>query len=153
MERRREEEADACLRKAPLDHGRRRGDPNAERLVDSAPPVRLDADRLPCFATWTPHAAITRAAQDEMLNVPERSPPVPPRVEQIVVAFRNVDGLRAHRAGQADDFLRPLALHRKANQQGGDVRRRGTPSMTSVIAAEASSAVKSSCRVSFSISA
>src|SRR5262249_59591368 len=43
----------------------------------SAPPVRLDADRLPCLATRTPHAATTIAAQDEMLIVPDLSPPVP----------------------------------------------------------------------------
>src|SRR5438094_627402 len=43
----------------------------------SAPPVRLDADRLPCLATRTPAAATTSAAHEEMLNVPDLSPPVP----------------------------------------------------------------------------
>ena len=43
----------------------------------SAPPVRLEADRLPCFATRTPHAATTIATHDEMLKVADRSPPVP----------------------------------------------------------------------------
>ena len=36
----------------------------------SALPQRLDTDRLPCFATFTPQAATTMAAADEMLNVP-----------------------------------------------------------------------------------
>src|SRR6185436_19291870 len=40
-------------------------------------PDRLATDRLPCFATWTPPAAATRAAAVEMLNVPRPSPPVP----------------------------------------------------------------------------
>ena len=43
----------------------------------SALPERLETDRLPCFATRTPAAATTSAAHDEMLNVPDRSPPVP----------------------------------------------------------------------------
>src|SRR3989442_14599871 len=43
----------------------------------SAPPVRLEADRLPCLATRTPQAATTSAAHEEMLNVPEPSPPAP----------------------------------------------------------------------------
>src|SRR5213076_3126075 len=43
----------------------------------SALPDKLETDRLPCFATRTPQAATTSAAHDEMLNVPERSPPVP----------------------------------------------------------------------------
>ncbi len=43
----------------------------------SALPQRLDTDRLPCLATFTPQAATTSAAADEMLNVPDRSPPVP----------------------------------------------------------------------------
>jgi hypothetical protein len=32
---------------------------------------------LPCFATRRPDAAATRAAAEEILNVPARSPPVP----------------------------------------------------------------------------
>ena len=43
----------------------------------SALPHWLDTDRLPCLATFTPHAATTRAAAEEILNVPDRSPPVP----------------------------------------------------------------------------
>ncbi len=43
----------------------------------SAEPLRLVAARLPCLATATPAAAVTRAAAVLMLNVAERSPPVP----------------------------------------------------------------------------
>src|SRR5262245_22233574 len=43
----------------------------------SALPDLLDTDRFPCLATRTPQAATTSAVQDEMLKVPDRSPPVP----------------------------------------------------------------------------
>ena len=43
----------------------------------SAEPHCDDAARLPCFATRTPAPATTSAAIVEMLNVCERSPPVP----------------------------------------------------------------------------
>ena len=43
----------------------------------SALPTVLEAARLPCFATFTPQAAVTTAAAVEMLNVPIPSPPVP----------------------------------------------------------------------------
>src|SRR5258708_12938226 len=43
----------------------------------SALPHRLEALRLPCFATRTPHAASTRAATVDTLNVWAPSPPVP----------------------------------------------------------------------------
>src|SRR5260221_4488481 len=43
----------------------------------SALPQRLETDRFPCFATRTPQEATTSATQDETLNVPDRSPPVP----------------------------------------------------------------------------
>src|SRR5712691_1290873 len=43
----------------------------------SAEPHSDDAARLPCFATFTPHAAATIAASVEMLNVARPSPPVP----------------------------------------------------------------------------
>ena len=43
----------------------------------SADPHADDAARLPCLATRTPAPATTSAATVEMLNVCERSPPVP----------------------------------------------------------------------------
>ncbi len=49
--------------------------PSASRT--SALPVTLVADRPPCFATRAPAPAITNAATVEMLNVPDKSPPVP----------------------------------------------------------------------------
>jgi hypothetical protein len=36
-----------------------------------------DAERLPCFATLTPQAAVTKATAVEMLKVEAPSPPVP----------------------------------------------------------------------------
>src|SRR5271154_1830151 len=43
----------------------------------SAAPERDDKARLPCLATGTPAPATISAAQVEMLNEPEASPPVP----------------------------------------------------------------------------
>ena len=43
----------------------------------SAEPLLLDIERLPCFATGIPAAAIINAAVVEILNVPVPSPPVP----------------------------------------------------------------------------
>ena len=43
----------------------------------SAEPLLLDIERLPCFATGIPDAAITNDAVVETLNVPVPSPPVP----------------------------------------------------------------------------
>src|SRR5579883_1095806 len=43
----------------------------------SAAPERDDSARLPCLATGTPAPATINAAQVEMLNEPEASPPVP----------------------------------------------------------------------------
>ena len=43
----------------------------------SAAPEREDKARLPCLATGTPAPATISAAQVEMLNEPEASPPVP----------------------------------------------------------------------------
>src|SRR5579875_2145716 len=43
----------------------------------SAAPAREESARLPCLATGTPQPATMKAAQVEMLNEPEASPPVP----------------------------------------------------------------------------
>src|SRR5215469_5676956 len=43
----------------------------------SALPQRLDTERLPCFTTGTPQAAVRSAVPVEMLKLPEASPPVP----------------------------------------------------------------------------
>src|SRR2546430_9245418 len=49
--------------------------PNAAKT--SAAPEREERARLPCFATGTPAPATINAAQVEILNEPEASPPVP----------------------------------------------------------------------------
>ena len=51
----------------------------------------------------------------------------PARIEHIVVPLRHLDGMRAHGTRQADDLDRPLAFHREAYQESGNVRRRGPP--------------------------
>ena len=43
----------------------------------SAAPERDESARLPCLATGTPEPATMKAAQVEMLNEPDASPPVP----------------------------------------------------------------------------
>jgi len=49
--------------------------PSAART--SAAPQREESARLPCLATGTPAPATMKAAQVEMLNEPDASPPVP----------------------------------------------------------------------------
>src|SRR5437762_8508677 len=120
----------------------------------SALPDRLDTDRLPCLATFTPHAATTMAAQDEILNVPERSPPVPhvsntvsavpERFDSCTACARIVFASPTISAGRSPFIASPMS--RPAIWAG--VAR---PSITAAIAAEASSTVRSSRRVSLSI--
>src|ERR671932_149219 len=81
----------------------------------SAPPVRLDADRLPCLATRTPHAATTSAAHDEMLKVPARSPPVPQlstplsyRRDNVTARARIVRARPTISAGRSPFIARPI---------------------------------------------
>ena len=90
----------------------------------SALPHWLETDRLPCFATRSPAAAATSAAADEILNVPDRSPPVPHVSNTSSNGLRQLHGVGAHRLGEPDDFRRPLAFHRQADQQRADLRRR-----------------------------
>ena len=45
----------------------------------SAAPLREEAERLPCLATGTPHAATTKETAVEIFRVPSPSPPVPHR--------------------------------------------------------------------------
>ena len=91
----------------------------------SALPDRLDTDRLPCFATRTPHAATTIAAQEEMLNVPERSPPVPHVSNTPSYRADSAHRVRAHRTGEADELDRTLAFHRETDKQAGNLRGGG----------------------------
>jgi hypothetical protein len=46
-----------------------------------------------------------------MLNVPDRSP--------------QLNRIRSHGPGEANDFFRPLAFHRQAHQQGAHLSGRG----------------------------
>ena len=93
----------------------------------SALPQRLDTDRLPCFATVTPHAATTIAAADEMLNVPDRSPPVPhvsntsPAGARQLAPHARASSARSRRSPTA---ARPSST--SADQQRRRARRRGT---------------------------
>src|SRR5437867_13278777 len=117
----------------------------------SALPDRLDTDRFPCFATRTPHAASTSAVQEEMLNVPDRSPPVPQvsntlsyRLEICTARARIVFARPTISTGRSPFIARPIS-------KPAICAAAARPSITSVIAADASSLVRSSCRVSFSI--
>ena len=120
----------------------------------SALPDRLDTERLPCLATRTPHAATTSAAHDEMLKVPDAIAAGAAGIEHVVVAARHLHGVRAHRPREADDLGRPLAFHRQADEQ----RRQCAPARRALPSPRPSRprlrrAVRSSWRVSFSISA
>ncbi|MFN7916955.1 MAG: hypothetical protein U0Q55_16550 [Vicinamibacterales bacterium] len=110
----------------------------------SALPERLETERLPCFATRTPAAASTIAEQVEMLNVPDRSPPVPQvsntgsnRRDSDTAWARIVRARPTISCGRSPFMASPT---RKPAIWASPAR----PSMTSAIAAEASSAVRSS---------
>ena len=76
----------------------------------SALPHWLETERLPCFATRNPAAAATSAAADEILNVPERSPPVPHVSNTSSNVFDSCTALARIVFARPDDFGRPLAL-------------------------------------------
>ena len=114
MEGRREEERDAGL----LAGNVRRPPGGAAMLTPSASkrsalPHRLDTDRLPCFATLTPHAATTSAATVETLNVCARSPPVPQVSKTSENSRDSFVAASAHGTRQPDDLRRTLTLHRQ----------------------------------------
>ncbi len=118
----------------------------------SADPQRLDTDRLPCLATGTPHAASTIAAAEEMLNVPERSPPVPHVSNTSLIGALSFTACsRIARAKPTiSDGRSPFIT--SADNNAASAAGAARPSMTSRIAAAASSAVKSSWRTTFSSS-
>jgi hypothetical protein len=66
-------------------------------------------ERFPCFATWTPAPATTKAAAVETLKVPE-------------TAGENGRGMSAHRRGKADKFIDRLPLHAQRGEQRRDQR-------------------------------
>ena len=109
---------------ASLDHGRRRGHADAERFVDvgAARPARGRSVAVLRDA----HAAggdDQRGARGDIERA-DRSPPVPQVSNTSSYRLRDRHGVRAHRPREADDFRRPLAFHREADEQAGDVRRR-----------------------------
>ena len=130
MERRREEERDARLVEAALDDRRRRGDVDAERLehVGAAAAAR----HRPVAVLGDAHAARRDDQRRDRRDV-ERARIDRRRCRRC--RTRGANGLRqrhrarAHRPREADDLGRPLALHRQADQQAGDLRRlrRGRP--------------------------
>ena len=97
MERRREENAipASARQRSATAGGAAMFTPSASST--SALPHWLDTERLPCFATGTPHAAITTAAAVEILKVPERSPPVPHVSNTSAAARLELHSLPAHR--------------------------------------------------------
>src|SRR5215203_2504458 len=115
----------------------------------SALPQRLETDRLPCFATGTPQAAITIAAAEEMLNVPDRSPPVPhvsntsrPPVSNGTASRRIVPARPTISSGRSPFIARDT---RNAAISAGVAR----PDMISAIPSAASPVVRSSRALSF----
>src|SRR5918993_1083511 len=115
----------------------------------SALPQRLETDRLPCFATGTPQAATTMAAADEMLNVPDRSPPVPhvsntshPCVSNRTACRRIVSARPTISSGRSPFIAR-------ATRNAAVTAGVAPPDMISDIASAASAVVRSSRAVSF----
>ena len=124
MKRRRKEERDADSLERSFDDGRVRPDVDAERLVHVGA-AALARDRP---------VAVLRHAQSGSRGHEcrggrdiERAGAIAAgaaRVEDIVERPRQLHRIGAHRPRQADDLGRTLALHREADQQRGDLRRR-----------------------------
>ena len=116
----------------------------------SALPHWLETDRLPCFAMRIPAAAATSAAADEILKVPERSPPVPhvsktsSNVRDSCTALARIVFARPTISeGRSPFIVRPTS---SAATCGGVA----SPLMIAPIASAASSTVRFSRRISFS---
>jgi hypothetical protein len=92
----------------------------------SALPDRLETERFPCFATFTPQAATTSAAHVEILNVPDRSRR-PAGIEDAFRATRERNRVRAHGSREPDDLRRALPFHREPDEQPRDLRIAGPP--------------------------
>ena len=86
----------------------------------SALPHRLEMERLPCFAVFTPAPAATKAATVEILNVEQPSPPVPQVSRDRLTADAVGDGRRplAHGQREAVQLLGCLALGVQSGQEG-----------------------------------
>jgi hypothetical protein len=116
----------------------------------SALPHWLDTDRLPCLAIRMPQAASTIADAVEMLNVPDRSPPVPhvsktgPGGGAIAIAFARIVCAKPTSSVGRSPFI-PSPMSSPAVCAGV-----ASPFMIAAIAAAASAVVRSSWRRSFS---
>ena len=89
----------------------------------SAAPDFDDSARLPCLATGTPAPATMKAAQVEMLNEPEASPPVP--TTSIGIGRRlHAQHLGAHGGDRAGDLVDGFAAHAQRHQQAAHLRGR-----------------------------
>ena len=89
----------------------------------SAAPERDDSARLPCLATGTPAPATMSAAQVEILNEPEASPPVPTTsIASGGAATRSIFARIAD--DRAGDLVDRLAAHPQRHQQRAHLRGR-----------------------------
>ena len=89
----------------------------------SAAPDFDDSARLPCLATGTPAPATMSAAQVEMLNEPDASPPVP-TTSMASGGAVDAQHLRAHRGDGAGDLVDGLAAHAQRHQERAHLRGR-----------------------------
>ena len=125
MEGGREEERDARLVEAAFDRRRRRGEVHAERLEQ----VRAAATaRHRAVAVLGHLDAARRDDHGGQRRDVERMRPVAAgaaSVEARRAGARQRHGVRPHRAREADDLRRTLALHRQPDQQARDLRGGG----------------------------
>ncbi len=116
----------------------------------SAEPHRDDAARFPCLATRTPAPATTSAVVVEMLNVCDRSPPVPqvsmsgPAVASSATGTGSVCSSIVRTSAASSVGVSPLA--RSATAKAAICASVALPWRIVAIAAEASSASRSSRR-------
>ena len=123
VHRRREQERDARLRQALRQHVRACREADAERLehVGAAAPARHRS--IPVLGHR--HAAGRHHDGGGRGDV-EAAAAVASRAAQVGGGPRgdgNLDRPVAHRRREADDLVRPLALHREAHEQPGHLRR------------------------------
>src|SRR5216684_4130587 len=116
----------------------------------SAEPHRDEAARLPCLATFTPHAAATIAANVEMLKVARPSPPVPHVSRRSPSTSIGVARARAVRANPViSSTVSPFI--RKATMKPAIWMGVASPRMIVSKAAAASASVSDSHLTSFAI--
>jgi hypothetical protein len=97
----------------------------------SADPQRLETERLPCLATFSPAPATTSAVAVDTLNVADASPPGPAGVDQhlaVGAGQRRLHAprpdpyrLQAHDLGQPDQLLHGFAFHAQGREERRDL--------------------------------